>query len=91
MRDTDGALRQTASGLYVPEAQSRVRQVWTKDEARLLERATKLCEGHGVRVYLGCTTPGCQASPIARVRLADGGISLQCDHADRLLPRSEAH
>lgn len=90
MRSTDGALRQTAGGLYVPETLSRARQVWTRDETRLVERATKLLEAKGVRTFFQCTEPECKGAPMTRERMGDGGILLRCAHMDREMPRTEA-
>jgi hypothetical protein len=89
MADNAGAaFRTTNSGLFVPAELSRERQVWTKDEARLLERATKLLEGKGIRLFLGCMHDRCREAPIERMRAADGGLVLRCAHADRVLSRS---
>lgn len=90
MREQDGALRQTASGLFVPEEHSRERQVWTRDECRLVERATKFLDSKGVRTFFGCTNPECKAAPMTRERMADGGIRLRCAHMDREMPRTES-
>ena len=81
-------VRQSASGLWVPEELSREREVWTRDEARLLERATKLLESRGVALYLRCTHPDCATVPIERLRAADGGLLLRCGHRDRHLSKS---
>jgi len=76
------------SGLLVPEEHSRARQAWTKDEGRLLERATKLLASRGVRVYFGCVAKGCQSSPMMRTRLANGDFTLQCACTDRVFQQA---
>lgn len=80
--------REHASGLLVPEEQSRAREVWTKDEARLLERAMKLLKGRGIEVFLRCERSACHGRPIERIRGADGGLVFRCEHADRVLMRA---
>ena len=77
-------MRAHASGLIVPEAQSRAREVWTKDEGRLLERATKLLDAKGIKLFLGCTEPRCKVAPITRKRLANGDFVLECEHKTRV-------
>lgn len=77
--------RPNASGLIVPEAVSREREVWTKDEWRLIQRATKFLRTKGVQVFFRCEQPACQGKPMNRTRQADGAIVMQCDHKDRVL------
>lgn len=84
---TPAGFRQHASGLIVPAEVSRAREVWTWAEWRLLERATAFLEGKGLRVYFGCTEPGCRLLPIARVRGADGSIVFRCEHKDRVVSK----
>lgn len=72
----------------VPAELSRDREVWTWDEWRLLERATKFLEGKGLRVYFGCTEPACRFRPLARVRGADGSIVFRCEHKDRVISKA---
>lgn len=72
-----------ASGLYVPDEHSRTREVWTRDEWRILERAMKLLQSRNVDVFFGCPEPGCKKAPIERVRRNDGGVTLRCAHKDR--------
>jgi hypothetical protein len=75
--------REHASGLLVPEEQSRAREVWGRDEWKLLERVTKLLATRGLELFIGCTEPGCGKAPLERVRRPDGGITLRCEHKDR--------
>jgi hypothetical protein len=74
-------------GILVPVAHERERQVWTKDEWRLLDRATKLLNSRGIALQFQCMHPGCDAEPIERLRHPDGGIVLRCAHADRTFVR----
>lgn len=81
--DAPAGFRRAGSGLIVPEDVSRTREVWTYDEWRTLEKATKLLSGRGVQLLMRCAQPDCQKSPMERRRRPDGGITLRCSHADR--------
>lgn len=88
LRNTDPAGFRTVGGLLVPVEMPRDRQVWTKDEWRLLDRATKLLNARGIALQFQCMTPGCDAEPIERLRQPDGTIVLRCAHADRAFMRA---
>lgn len=77
-----------ASGLLVPEEFKREREVWTRDEGRLLDRFIKLAEARGLAVFLGCPESGCEKTPVERIRNLDGGITLRCQHKDRVFQRT---
>lgn len=81
----DAFRRSVDSGLLLPPELSRKRQVWTKDEWRLLERCTKLLKARGIQILLKCEHPTCQDLPIAGSRLPDGSFQLRCEHADRVM------
>lgn len=83
----DPGFRQGPSGLLVPESLERERQLWTRDEWRLLERATKMLKSHGLTLQLQCDRPSCHVRPIEGSRLPDGGFRLRCDHADRVMQK----
>ncbi len=72
--------RQHASGLYVPEAQSRSRFVASRDEWKTVQRATKILESFGINIFLGC--PKCKDAPIERIVRSDGGVTFRCAHRD---------
>lgn len=76
-----------ASGLIVPEDISRAREVWTRDEWKLLDRATKLINAKGMRQLLKCEHPACKDAPIEKIRQPGGGFVLRCAHADRVFTR----
>lgn len=76
-----------ASGLIVPEALARVREVWTPAEFKILQRATKLLASYQVEVYFGCPEPDCKTQPLERVTNGDGGFTLRCAHKDRIFTR----
>lgn len=79
-----GFRRSVGTGLIVPEEHSRQREVWSKDDLRLLDRATKMLASYGMEIFLGCKEPACKAAgPIERHRRNDGGITLRCAHKDR--------
>lgn len=80
--------RRSESGLILPEEHSRVREVWTHSEWRTLERATKLLESRGLKLFFRCEhSKDCQREPIERRRNLDGTITLRCAHADRVMSR----
>ena len=86
MMRSDSTFRPTASGLLVPQELSRVREVWTKDEVRLLDRVRLLLVRHQIDLYLGCQDRDCRKQgPIERFRTIDGGMTLRCAHKDRVL------
>ena len=82
-----GFAKHEGSGLFVPEELKREREVWTYDEWRILERATKLLDSRGMRLYFGCADARCLETPIERMRNLDGGITLRCAHKDRVVVR----
>lgn len=87
--DRDPAFREHASGLIVPAAISREREVWTRDEWRLVERSTKLLKKRGIAVFYKCTAPSCQEQPIGLVRDPQSqALSLRCAHRDRIMSQS---
>lgn len=76
------AFQEHVSGLLVPRAHVRQRQVWTSQERQLLSRATKLIESRGLALMLKCEHADCQR-PLERVAAPDGGFILRCRHMDR--------
>lgn len=76
------------SGLILPEAVARERQVWTKQEYRLLERLTGMLGQHGVDLLLQCQHPACSKTPLEPSRLPDGGFRLRCAHMDRVMTKA---
>lgn len=77
--------RANAVGLLVPEDISREREVWTKADYRILERATKLLQTRGIQIFLRCNNPDCQKLPMTRRRMPDGGLAITCGHKDRIV------
>jgi hypothetical protein len=78
----------STSALLVPDEISREREVWTRDDLKVLDRALKLLEGRGLRMYLGCPDPRCVKTPIEKFRNADGGLTLRCSHKDRIVVKA---
>ena len=75
-----------ASGLLLPEEYARERIVVARDDFRALDRATKVATRLGMRLFLACAHSACfTTAPIERLRRADGGITLRCPHADRVV------
>lgn len=78
-----GGWRKNAAGLVVPEALSREREVWTRDEWKGVTRALKFLESKGITIFLGCPEATCLKAPLERRKLADGTLVLRCGHKDR--------
>lgn len=86
----DPAFREHASGLIVPEELSRTREVWTFEDWRVLERATKLLESRGLQFFLRCASCaareqrlGKPITPLERLRRRDGALTLRCGCTER--------
>lgn len=82
------AFREHESGLMVPTELSRERQVWTTQEAALLNRVTKLIGSRGMIMMFRCTHERCQKAPIERQRAPGGDMILRCEHMDRVFTRA---
>lgn len=83
------AYRPHASGLLVPEDLSRARQTWTKDEWRLIDRATKLLTSRQVAFQFRCGDPACQDPKIEMLPdRASQTVTLRCGHADRVFQKA---
>jgi hypothetical protein len=75
--------KQHASGLYVPEAHARTREVWTRDEMRLLDKVTALLKSRRVAFQFRCDSPQCDDRTMVRRRDPAGHIVLECGCKDR--------
>lgn len=75
------------STLVVPEVLSRQRDVWPKDEGRLLDRVIALLESHSVKLLLKCGKADCTGQTLERIKTADG-YTLQCGCTDRVFTRA---
>lgn len=73
-------------GLYLPETESRLREVWTKADWKKLNSAQKVCQRSGLSLILRCEHPACQEAPLTKIRTADGFL-LRCGHADRVFTK----
>ena len=73
-----------ASGLVVPDAVARAREVWTKDELKLLLRALRLMNSRQVRVAFICEA--CK-QPLQHEKMAEGTPRLRCACKDREFTR----
>jgi len=67
----------------VPEAVSRTREVWTRDDGRLIDRALALMQSRGDKVLQACAKPTCSDRKIERVSIP-GGYALRCGCRDRV-------
>ena len=81
------AFRQHDSGLYVPADLSREREVWTREELRLVGRVTTLLTKRGLAVMFACTDTRCTDVKIERVPGLAGDYILRCAHKDRIFQR----
>lgn len=84
----DPAFQQHVSGLLVPRAHVRVRQVWTSQERQLLNRSTKLLNSKGLDQMLKCQNPAC-GTWLERIENPDGGFTLRCGCADRVFQQGQ--
>lgn len=82
-----GFRRSVETGLILPEPVSRQRQVWTRDEWRLLERATKMLKRQSIKVMLECEHDTCKGVKMEGARRRDGSFVLTCAHAERVLQK----
>lgn len=72
---------------------SRDREVWTYEEKRLLDRASRVIVAHGDRMQIVCGHPLC---PDRRIQLMQddtnpAGRILRCGHLDRHFARKLSH
>lgn len=77
------AFSRHASGLLVPDAVARERQVWTTQERKLIDRVAKLLQARGVAMQMGCRQ--CH-QPLEHVRTAAGFV-MRCPHMDRVFTK----
>lgn len=87
--------RESGSGLVVPEAVSREREVWLYDgeELKKFHAAQKMAIKRGLRMPLICYHPRCIENEngftiLRRVEIS-GGYELQCEHKTRVCMSSQ--
>lgn len=76
------------TGLIVPEAFSREREVWTKDEWKFHERVVRFYKAKGIKIFLACDHAACVGKPMVRLRQPSGDITLTCEHKERTMTRA---
>lgn len=82
----DPAFREHVSGLIVPAELSRKREVWAKDEWRLVERAVKLMKSRGVSTFYKCDNPACASEPLRLHRDPKSrAVDMRCACKSRLM------
>ena len=74
-----------ASGLLVPEDKAREREVWTRDEWRLMDRIIRLMRARNLAIVLHCHA--CKGQEIEVVNQPVNGFTWRCDHKDRIFHR----
>jgi hypothetical protein len=80
--------RATPSGLMVPEALPRAREVWPWADVRDLNKVIKTLGARGITLLLRCEHAGCAGTPMERIVNPDGGFTLRCAHLDRVFTRA---
>lgn len=81
------AFQEHTSGLLVPKEVVRKRQVFTKEEWRLLDRVSKLFHTKGVALLMECDNPAC-TKKIQQVATPGAGLILRCQCTDRVLQKA---
>lgn len=76
------------SGLLVPDAVARRREVWPRDEWKQVDRAAKVLNGHQIAVLMKCSTPGCPDPDLEAQQRHDGTLALRCGCTERVLTRA---
>ena len=77
------------SGLVVPESAPRDREVWTKDEKKLIDRVTRMLRGRKIRLVLKCADDACDLTPLEFIPVRENGeFILRCPHLDRVFTRA---
>ena len=69
-------LTRRPSGLLVPEAVARTREVWLREEGKLLRRLHKLLTSHGVKAVLLCAEPACREHPAIVSEVGEDGTTV---------------
>ena len=88
MPDTTLGFATHQSGLLVPAAQARQREVWTNADWKVIDRAMKLLSRHRIAVFFGCEEgQACRAERMSWLQNLDGSVTLRCAHKDRVIMR----
>lgn len=72
--------RENNAGILVPEALSRDQETWTDEEAKIVERATRIVNARGWFLTFTCPHERCRAQPVVEGHQVAGGQVLQCQH-----------
>jgi hypothetical protein len=70
--------KEHASGLMVPEAHARRREVWTKHDRRAYEQTIAFLKARGVSLMLKCGNPSCDDPKLVASVNNAGHTVLQC-------------
>lgn len=85
--NSEPAFQEHVSGLLVPKAHVRIRQVFTKEEWRLLDKVSRLFKSRGVALLMECEQPAC-SKEIQQVQIPGAGLMLRCQCTDRVLQKA---
>lgn len=80
-----GFRHSATSDLVVPEEVSRQREVWTREEMKLLRRTEKLLRSRNLDLYVLCLDERCKEQPrVTAMRDAQGKVVMECEHKVRI-------
>lgn len=69
-----------------PGAGERLREVWTREEWKTMQRGFEVLRKRGIEVYLRCDAPDCRPY-IMTHHSTPAGTVLRCRHKDRVLSK----
>lgn len=79
---------QTPPQVEVPTAEPPDREIWSHDEARMLNRAGQFAKRRGCSLILLCDDVRCQPDPLLRrVDVSENVFELRCAHKTRVVRR----
>lgn len=78
----------SATGLLIPEQTPRQREVWTRDESRLQDRAIALWQSRSIKQLIQCANPECPSPTIERIKGTGQEYILRCGCKDRVHVRA---
>ncbi len=76
------------SGLIVPAAVAKRREVWTRDEWKTIDRAAGHLAAHRVTLGMRCVAEDCPAPRMAPELAPSGDLMLICGCTERVLTRA---
>lgn len=77
-----------SSGLLVPVDAGRTREVWTKADWKLLNKAGAFLASRGMAFHLVCLSSECKGVNLEQARDTAGRTSLRCKCKDRVFEKA---